>query len=785
MSDKSPSPQVKSPWLRRVTQLVCAAGILLVLATVYFGIKFNNLVKDKFEGQMWQLPNVVYARPLLLSPGSLLSQQKLLNELSELHYRKVTQPVSSGEYSVSGRTIELIRRPFMFPDGEQPAIQASIQFSGQQIAKITDKANGHPLGLLSLEPRSLGMLDDDNTEKRLYMAKDDMPETLVTALLATEDRDFYQHEGISPLAIARAFIANISAGHNVQGGSTLTQQLAKNLFLSRERSLTRKIKEAYLAVIMDYRYSKDQLLDAYLNQVYLGQNGNDSIHGFALAARHYFAQPLSELRLDQQAMLVGMVKGPSYYNPWRYPERATVRRNLVLKMMVETGALEADDYQRAIKHPLSVRAQGKENALQPAYFDYVKQSLQDNGIDYNSGRGLRLFTTFDPDIQLHAEESVYKVMPQLEKKTGQSLETAMVIADKHSGAVSAMIGSRNPTYHGFNRALHAKRQIGSLIKPAVYLTALSQPQVYTLATSLSDRPISLRGENDELWSPRNYDRQYRGQVSLYQALAHSYNVPTVNLGMALGLGRVTQTLSALGLDSEQIPQLPSMLLGAVALTPIEVTQMYQTLANQGEKQTLYALSAVLDEDGDVLYRHKSANEQTDREQAVDKRAAWLTEYAMTQVVDQGTARYLKSALSPRAHLAGKTGTSDQGRDSWYAGLDAEHVVTVWVGRDDNQPVNLTGASGPLRIYADFMQRNGYRSLDTPQPEQIEFADYRLDSDGFLQQNCLGQISLPVWNVSGQPDNGCLTPLEDGLNDLGDGINEAGRQIGGFLRSLFN
>ncbi|WP_417500382.1 penicillin-binding protein 1B [Methylophaga sp.] len=780
MPRRRSSPPIKSPWLRRITQLVCALTVVLLLAAIYTGIQFNNLVKDKFEGQMWQLPNVVYARPLILSPDSPVSQQIVLKELAELHYRQVANPVSSGEYSVSGRTVRLIRRPFVFPDGEQPAVQVKIRFAGQGVASMSDEASGHPIGLLSLEPRILGMLDDDNTEKRLYMAKDDMPETLVAALLATEDRDFYQHDGISPLAIARAFMANISAGHNVQGGSTLTQQLAKNLFLSRERSLTRKVKEAYLALIMDYRYSKDQLLDAYLNQVYLGQNGNDSIHGFALAARHYFALPLSELRLDQQALLVGMVKGPSYYNPWRYPERAKARRNLVLKMMVETGSLETDDYQRAIDKPLSLRAQGNENALQPAYFDYVKQSLQEHGIDYNSGRGLRLFTTFDPDIQQHAEQSVYNIMPQLEKKTGQSLETAMIIADKHSGAVSAMIGSRNPTYHGFNRALHAERQIGSLIKPAVYLTALSQPQVYTLATPLSDRPISIRSENDELWSPRNYDRQYRGQVALYQALAHSYNVPTVNLGMALGLGQVTQTLSALGIDSQQVPQLPSMLLGAVTLTPLEVTQMYQTLGNQGKRQTLYALSAVLDEHGSVLYRY-----QPDGEQTVDERAAWLTEYAMTQVVEQGTARYLKNIVPSRTQLAGKTGTSDQGRDSWYAGIDDSQVVTVWVGRDDNQAVNLTGSSGPLRIYADFLKRNGYRSLDTPQPDQIEFADYRSDANGFLQRSCLGQINLPVWNISGESQDDCLTPLEDGLNDLGNEINEAGRQIGGFLRSLFN
>lgn len=340
MPAKTSSPLSKKLWFRRLIQALFAGGILLLLSVVYFGVQFNNLVAAKFEGQMWQLPNVVYARHLVLSPQSQVDQKTVLNELEQLNYRKVTQPTTSGEYSVAGQTIRLIRRPFVFPEGEQSAVQASIRFSGKRVVKITDEATGYDLGVLPIEPQILGMLDGDNTEKRIYVPKDEMPETLVAALLATEDRDFYQHDGVSPVAIARAFAANVTAGRNVQGGSTLTQQLAKNLFLTRDRSIVRKLKEAYLAVIMDYRYSKDQLLDAYLNQVYLGQNGQDAIHGFALAARHYFGRPLSELRLDQQALLVGLVKGPSYYNPWRYAERAKARRDLVMKMMVDTGELE-------------------------------------------------------------------------------------------------------------------------------------------------------------------------------------------------------------------------------------------------------------------------------------------------------------------------------------------------------------------------------------------------------------------------------------------------------------
>lgn len=427
-----------------------------------------------------------------------------------------------------------------------------------------------------------------------------------------------------------------------------------------------------------------------------------------------------------------------------------------------------------------MRAQGNGNTTQPPYFDYVKLSLKENGIDYNSGRGLRLFTTFEPKVQRQAEAAVYNVMPQLEKKAGQSLETAMIVADKQSGAVRAMIGSRQPNFHGFNRAINAERQIGSLIKPAVYVTALAQPKSYSLATNLVDKPLTIHTKNNEDWSPRNYDRQYRGQVTLYQSLAHSYNVPTVNLGMALGLDKVTKTLVSLGVKQDQVPQVPSMLLGALTLSPLDVTQMYQALGNKGDKQYLFALSAVLDEHGQVLYRHKAQTQKV-----LEPEAAWLIEYAMEQVVEQGTARYLNQIVPAHAHLAGKTGTSNQGRDSWYVGLDNRDVVTVWVGRDDNNPVALTGASGPLRIYGDYLKKAGYQSLEQTKPKQIGLANYSPDTSGGLRESCFGEVSLPVWNETGEASPNCLQPLEDGLKEIGRGLADAPKQIGGFLKSLFD
>lgn len=719
----------------------------------WMGYSLNQTVTEKFEGQLWQLPSVVYARELTLQPGAMIRYEDLVNELEVLKYRKVNKPRKSGEYSTSRLKVEFIRRPFEFRDGDQEQRHVVVEFDYSKVKRIYESGTQRELGILSVEPKLLGMLEAKTDEQRIYLPKDEMPEPLIDALISTEDRNFYEHDGVSPVAIARAFVANLKAGRTVQGGSTLTQQLAKNLFLSSERSLWRKLKEAYMALIIDYRYSKEQILDAYLNQVYLAQSGADAVHGFALGSRFYFGLPLSELRVDQQALLVGLVKGPSYYNPWRYPERAKRRRDLVLKLMVENGDLEDADYQHAIKRPLDLQEKGQIANRQPAYFGQLQRELAQHVENYQPGQGLRLFTTLDPDSQAKAEEAVRHMIPKLEKKAGNELETAVVIADRLSGEIRAMVGGSRPGYDGFNRAIDAKRQIGSVVKPAVYLAALEQPGRFSLATNLQDRPLTLKGQNGENWSPRNYDRQYRGEVPLYLSLAKSYNVPTVNLGMAVGLDQVIDTMEKLGVDRGEIPKLPSMLLGAFTLTPVEVTQMYQTIASGGRKSELTALSAVVDNDGNILYQSlpKSAP-------AVSEQASWLTLYGMQKVVSLGTGRYLNSIL-PSSRLAGKTGTSDKGRDSWYVGVDGREVVTVWMGRDDNKSLKLTGSSGPLRLYADYIQRRDPEPLVLRTPPQVADFNYSQDQRGRLAQSCLGQTRLPAWDPNGRLKKGCVKNVE--------------------------
>ena len=657
------------PWLRNIGRLSFKIMLVVVAILLVIGIYLDTVVRNKMDGQIWDLPSVVYGRVLTLHSGQAMTLSDVRHELDALQYHKVATPQRMGEYSASATRIELIRRPFKFVDDPQPQQHVMLTFSGSRLTSIVDVTTKKALKTVKIEPKLLGMLGLTGNEQRIFMARDQFPPLLIDGLLTTEDRDFYQHEGVSPLAILRAMVVNLKAGHTVQGGSTLTQQLAKNLFLSRERSLWRKVREAYIAVIIDYRYSKDRILEAYLNEIYLGQNGAKEVHGFPLAARFYFGRSLEELRVDQLAMLVGMVKGPSQFNPWRHPDRTTKRRDLVLMLLLKHNYLTGAEYEQAVSEPLGIQKTPKIASRQPAYF--------------------------------------------------------------------------RPGYAGFNRALDASRQIGSLAKPAVYLAALSQPQKFTLATTLSDSAIVLKGSKGTSWRPRNYDRKFRGQVPLYYALAHSLNVPTVNLGLKVGLGTVINTMAKLGVKRDEIPHLPSILLGAFSLSPFEVAQMFQSITNNGRKAPLFSLNAVVDSRGRVLYQHQSQIEQV-----VPEQAAWLTTYDMKKVVSQGTARFLQSKFSS-AKLAGKTGTTDNNRDSWFAGADGREVGVVWVGRDDNTPVRLTGSSGALRVYADYLARRQPLPLNIGWPPYITTIKYQRAANGSLRFDCNGSVALPAWDKNGE------------------------------------
>ncbi|WP_045393886.1 penicillin-binding protein 1B [Vibrio rotiferianus] len=761
---KSPSKKPERSnrsWLKAMWSFSWKAGIALAAVLLFVGIYLDSVVKDRFDGQLFDLPTVVYARILHLSPGENITIKEMRNELDVLNYRKVSQPRYPGEYSSSSTRIELIRRPFEFADGPEPDRHVMLHFSDSGLKRIQSLESKGDLGYLRIEPKMLGMLEKDQNEQRLFLRRDQFPEILVDALLATEDRDFYQHDGVSPLAIGRALVANIKAGRTVQGGSTLTQQLAKNLFLTRDKTLWRKVREAYIALILDYRYSKDRILEAYLNEVYLGQSGGDAIHGFALASRYYFGQPIQELRIDQLAMLVGMVKGPSYYNPIRYPERTKTRRDLVLRLLMQQEMLTAQQYEQAVNRPLDTQSHPRIASRQPAYFQQLNIELKEKvGDNFKAETGLRLFTSLDPVSQSKLEQAIAKKVPELAKRAGKDLEAAAVAVDRHSGEIRAMVGGKRVGYEGFNRALNASRPIGSLVKPAIYLTALEQPEKYNLATTLHDTPLSLKGSKGTVWSPRNFDRKFRGDVPLYLALAKSLNVPTVRLGMQLGIPEVSDTLERLGVDKSEIRPVPSMFLGSFSLTPFEVAQMYQTVTNSGKRAKLSALRSVIDMDGNVIYQSLPRSTQ-----AVDQQAAWLTTYAMKRGVAQGTGRFLQSQFAWAA-LAGKTGTSNDSRDSWFVGIDGREVTTVWLGRDDNKSTKLTGSSGALRVYAEYLKQRIPERLELPWPNEVTTLGFQKATNGALEMNCRSEYKLPVWDKTGQIKQQC-EKKSNWLNSLFD------------------
>ncbi|MFH2789436.1 bifunctional glycosyl transferase/transpeptidase [Enterobacter hormaechei] len=738
---KGRKPRGKRGWFWLLLKLF----IVFVVLIAIYGVYLDQKIRSRIDGKVWQLPAAVYGRMVNLEPDMSISKNEMVKLLQATQYRQVTKMTRPGEFTVQAKSIEMIRRPFDFPDSKEGQVRARLTFDGDRLETIENMDNDRQFGFFRLDPRLITMLSSANGEQRLFVARNGFPDLLVDTLLATEDRHFYEHDGISLYSIGRAVLANLTAGRTVQGASTLTQQLVKNLFLSSERSYWRKANEAYMAVLMDARYSKDRILELYMNEVYLGQSGDNEIRGFPLASLYYFGRPVEELSLDQQALLVGMVKGASIYNPWRNPKLALERRNLVLRLLQQQQVIDQELYDMLSARPLGVQPRGGVISPQPAFMQMVRQELQSKlGDKVKDLSGVKIFTTFDSVAQDAAEKAAVEGIPVLKKQRKLSdLETAMVVVDRNTGEVRAMVGGAEPQYAGYNRAMQARRSIGSLAKPATYLTALSQPNLYRLNTWIADAPISLRQPNGQVWSPQNDDKQFSGQVMLVDALTRSMNVPTVNLGMALGLPAITDTWQKLGVPKDQLHPVPAMILGALNLTPIEVAQAFQTIASCGNRAPLSALRSVIAEDGSVLYQSFPQAER-----AVPAQAAYMTLWTMQQVVQRGTGRQL-GAKYPGLHLAGKTGTTNNNVDTWFAGIDGREVVITWVGRDNNQPTKLYGASGAMSIYQRYLANQSPVPLNLVAPEDI--VDMGVDSSGnFI---CGGGVrSLPVWTTN--PDALC-------------------------------
>ena len=708
--------------------------VVLAILMAYLDAK----VREKFEGKRWALPAKVFARPLELYPGLALKPKYLLQELEQIGYHRVPNVQTPGQYSFDGDEMDIYRRYVKLYDSDEAAARIHIRFANGQIHGLW--LDGKPSSLARLEPLLIGGIYPKHNEDRQLIQLKEAPTLLLATLIAVEDRDFYAHFGISLKGIARAMMVNVQQGGLVQGGSTLTQQLVKNFFLTRERTLVRKATEALMSILVELHYSKQEILEAYLNEVYLGQSGRRAIHGFGLASQFYFGKHISNLTAPEIATLVGMVKGPSVYNPKRKPENAKARRNVVLNVMHEQGLIS--DYELAVweKRDLDVVQYSQYQRIEyPAFLDLVRRQLRSDYADSDlTSEGLRIYTSLDPIIQRSAEQAMSKRLAQLEsgyRMPQDSLQGAMVVASTESGEVEAVVGDRNPRYFGFNRALDANRSIGSLAKPAVYLTALRSEQ-YHFITPLDDSEIKITGANGNVWQPENYSKESHGTLPLYMAMARSLNQATARLGLQVGLENVVKTFKDLGVK-QHIPAYPSIVLGAFEMNPFDVAQMYQTIAASGFQTPLKAIRGVTTAKGELLSRYGY-----EVKQAVKTEPVYLLQKIMQRVVQEGTARSLNSKFDSSLNLAGKTGTSDSQRDSWFAGFSGDKLAVVWLGRDDNATMPLTGATGALRVWAQTFEDLPLKPLYPLPTENIIEQWVNVEQNAVTQEQCAGAQLLP-------------------------------------------
>lgn len=733
-------PARKKPGLmRRLFRLGLLLTGLGIGLSVPWVIWLDLQIRDEFEGRIWDVPSRVYARPLSIYNGKSISRESLLFELEAAGYRQAAKAGAPGTYHENNNRFDITTRAFVFDDGHQPAIRFRVQLNNNTVTRLSGVSGPENPDLVRLDPAEIASIYPLHDEDRTLVALKDVPELLVTGLQAVEDRQFKHHHGVALRGIARAFLANVKAGRTVQGGSTLTQQLVKNYFLNSERTLVRKANEAIMAVLLEWHYDKAQILEAYINEIFLGQQGKHAIHGFGRASEFYFDRNLKDLEPQHIALLVGLVRGASFYNPRRNPERALQRRDQVLDVFATTGLMTMDEVKIAKTRPLGVTGQPRSGGSRyPAFVDLVRRQLKrDYRASDLSNEGLRIFTTLAPSEQEYAQQAVASGLGSLEKRgLPADLQAALVLADVTSGEIRALVGDRISGRNGFNRALDARRQIGSVIKPLVYLTALEHSDDYNLLTPVLDEPVSLRQPDGSLWSPVNYDHKSHGEIPLMDALVYSYNQATVKVGLNIGIANLIRKINQLGVSAHVQP-VPATLLGAVELTPIEVTQLYQSLAAGGYSTPLRSVRAVLTPHGDLLSRYPLRLMPLEHRDAVA-----LLNFALTQVVERGSARNLHGLLGHDKLIAGKTGTTNERRDSWFVGYTRDSLAVSWVGLDDNRPAGVTGSNAAMRVWAALFRKLPVEAVELRVPDGAGFTWVDIERQALTDSSCPGAVLIP-------------------------------------------
>ena len=715
-------------------------SVLVISAFVAFSIyliRLDNIVRDKFEGQRWDIPAKVFARPMEIYVNAPVSQQDLQEELKLLGYKSAESYTKSGSYVTSGNTLYVHTRGFDFGDRVEPEQILKVSFNGEQINDVS-ATKPSTSGIARLEPLLIGGIYPQHNEDRVLIKLNKVPKSLIEALIATEDRNFYHHHGVSPRGIARAVVSNITGGKR-QGGSTLTQQLVKNFYLSPERTLKRKVNEAFMAMLIELHYDKDEILEAYLNEVNLGQNGNYSINGYGLASQFYFGMPLRELNISQQAFLVGLVQGPSLYNPWRNPETAKRRRDIVLNNMLVMGYLTQEQYETEKARPLNVITKPTLGPARfPDFLDIVRRQLR---TEYQEGditnQGLRIFTTLDPLAQTRIQQSFKNTVANLSRsnpKRLKDLQGAVLVTHPENGELVAAVGSTQD-FTGFNRALDAKRQVGSLLKPVIYLTAIESNR-YHWGSPIEDSELSIKTDG-KTWTPKNYSGRPHGVVPMSQALANSYNLSAVRLAQEFGMSTFINHLKKFGVTSD-IPSYPSIYLGAVDMSPMEVMSLYGNFATGGFKYPVKAIRSVVDANGRLVDRYGLTVQPT-----IDPAYAYILNNGLQQVMSSGTGQSAYNTLPRNLGLAGKSGTTNDTRDSWFAGYSGNYLAVVWLGLDDNKITGLTGSSGALPVWTSVMKQLRQKPVNLHQPGEVQWQWVDRATGHLSAQGCEGAMYIPL------------------------------------------
>lgn len=698
--------------MKRLLKAAGLAGLVgvLALAAIAFPIlrSLDATVVETMNGKRWDFPSRIYGDAFLLYPGLDLAAAGFEDRLQRLAYRRVEgdAPLRKGDYRRAGDGIDLILHDVALPGQAASEDAVHLTLAGNTLVAMRDLRDGEELYSLALEPEVVTGLFDTTWESRREVPLASLPPLLPRAVILVEDRRFYDHHGVDPVGILRAALTNLRSGSVVQGGSTLTQQLMKNFFLSEERTMRRKLVEMPMALLAERRYDKDELLEAYLNEIYLGQNGVQGVFGVWEAARFYFARAPDELTVGEIALLAGMIRAPNVYSPFRSPERARKRRDVVLRLLRDEGAIDEPTYQAALAEPLrSAPPTAPANAA-PYFADYLRGELESAyAAELLTSRGLGIATSLDVHLQQLAARAVRDGLAELERRhprlvkdPTRQVQAALVALRPQTGGVVAMVGGRDYASSQFNRATEALRQPGSVFKPLVFLAAFERAQndgdPFTARSQLADTPFDWRYDG-QVWRPANYGNRYLGNVPARTALEQSLNAATAHLAERTGLPAIIETARRAGIHSP-LPAVPSVVLGSAEVTPFEIAQVYAVLANQGLRAEARAISKVVDRQGQMIDRRSLAVERV-----ASPEATYLVTSLMQGVLDRGTGAAARRRGFNRP-AAGKTGTTNDGRDAWFAGFTPDLVAVVWVGFDDGEPLGLTGGEAALPIWTTFM-----------------------------------------------------------------------------------